>query len=129
MRYPLEPVGLVFKPQINQGNRSQSLIGLFLSQLRFSEQLSLVLGNERSVKHASFESLVEQSSLHEFYICWETHYFVVVKSLVKGFDCFLPIMAPDYKLGNHWIVESGYLISFSDACVDSDSAWNLLRFF
>lgn len=95
-----------------------------LAQRLVTQELLFILLDERSVKDASLESLIEEDSLHKLDISWETDDLVVVECCVKSLASLLSILAPHDKLGNHWIVEGRDLVTLSHTSIDTDFALN-----
>ena len=77
-----ESVVLILKPDISEGNRGEALVLCHLGQRLVSEQLLLVLLDKRGVEDSRLKGIIQENTLHEFDISWETNNLIIIESLI-----------------------------------------------
>jgi len=77
-----ESVVLILKPDVGEGDGSETLVLCLLGQGLVSEELLLVLLDEGGVEDACLEGLIQEHTLHELDISRETNNLVIIESLI-----------------------------------------------
>jgi len=81
-RLTAESVVLILKPDISEGNGGEALILYLLGQGLVSEELLLILLDEGRVEDSCLKGLIQENTLHEFDISWETNNLIIIEGLI-----------------------------------------------
>jgi len=94
---------------------------------RISQQLSLVLLDERSVEFTTPEVFDSECASQELNVSRQADYVIVLESRLECFNCLLAIGLMHDQLGDHGVVIGRDFIALFHASVHAYLAWDLNR--